>query len=1167
MRKQIIPQRLAAGLMSLVMLLTLLPAMSTTAEATDKAEDFFTVSGSVNGAAFTAKPGNMGSDGTTALVQIPVMYQGIAGQTIQITAKETVTDWSIVLGDQPKWMTLAKDSTTWKLTVTDINSMPEYENGRFLLKATLASGESRSIWVYYFCFEKTKYQPKITTESSALPVGNVGSSYYASLDFDAGVYEGWATWEFVVGDKVIAHNADKTPLTEYGLTMNANLMMCNIQGTPTAEGDINFSLRVTTTGGTSEKKDFTIHIDKAKTAPKFMASEKFYAEIGKEYTATAPLLNMNSRIKTDGYPVLKQDSWSDATGLPTGLTLNADGTITGTVADGTTQGSYYVKAKVSNGTNTYGAELELFVYAKPTATASESSKDAKAGEYFLWKPLADSGNIPFPRWKIVSGGTVNDAETLESQYGLTFNTSTGDIYGKPTKDGTLTLKVQCIARDNNGNEITGAVSEPVTLTLNIAPDRRFALDQTGTYGFPSVTVDSGGATTADDSTKRAREFTVTGTGYSDVTVNVALSGDNADSFTLGGTTTDTLKQGKQLTFTVQPKSGLSASADAYTATVTVSDAADETNKLTFDVSFTVSAYTVTPYVTNYSNLPYAKAGETYTYQFSAAGTPDYKWQIVGSSGRTYPTGISIDDTGKVTWNVPDDWLSGSVGFRVTADPNFKVEDDGTYSGNNSDVFFQVYEPVQLKLQEGTASSGYVDITDKEAGRLLLPEGYVNRDYNIDYDNNSVSGYRLMIDTNSTADRLLIEGALPAGMELHTNEEYAVGAGAGSSGQLTGTPAKAGTYDFTVVAQKLVGDELVYETRQPVRLVIHEEFTVSGHSFSSTELSMEVGTPVSVDLSRYVSGGKKPYTFSTTSTLPSGLELNATTGVLSGTPGEAVQGFSFLMTVTDANGVTSYNNNMIFGKIKLPPLELTDASGASFINKISVGLSEEYLTKIGKAGSYTLEYHFKPDGSYGYWSDWKTATDYTKPITLSLTDDIESFLKSNSGWVQSLDVGKPVWVELKLTDSATNMAGLSEKIEYTRVAKPAAPTASPGEDGETTTFVGDMTLVQLFTTTSGSGIGILYTTDGTEPAVTVSGLTMTAVGSTQAYTGTPIAVSDGTVIKARCYKLSATLKRLNVTCGDVATFTYAKAAGVTVSGSATSWNNTDNALYYRRQNCV
>jgi hypothetical protein len=67
-------------------------------------------------------------------------------------------------------------------------------------------------------------------------------------------------------------------------------------------------------------------------------------------------------------------------------------------------------------------------------------------------------------------------------------------------------------------------------------------------------------------------------------------------------------------------------------------------------------------------------------------------------------------------------------------------------------------------------------------------------------------------------------------------------------------------------------------------------------------SLPLGTTgVSYSVTLSASGGTSPYTFALASgSLPAGLSLNGTTGVISGTP-TTVASYSFTIKVTDANG--------------------------------------------------------------------------------------------------------------------------------------------------------------------------------------------------------------------------------------------------------------------------
>lgn len=106
------------------------------------------------------------------------------------------------------------------------------------------------------------------------------------------------------------------------------------------------------------------------------------------------------------------------------------------------------------------------------------------------------------------------------------------------------------------------------------------------------------------------------------------------------------------------------------------------------------------------------------------------------------------------------------------------------------------------------------------------------------------------------------GALPTGLTLS------------STGTLAGTPTATGLYSFTAQVKDSVGttDTQVYSVNVASPLTI-----------TTTSLpNAQVGQAYSATL--HASGGTSPYTwFIGSGTLPAGLTLNASTGVISGTP--------------------------------------------------------------------------------------------------------------------------------------------------------------------------------------------------------------------------------------------------------------------------------------------
>ncbi|MGH3581576.1 MAG: putative Ig domain-containing protein [Mycobacterium sp.] len=170
------------------------------------------------------------------------------------------------------------------------------------------------------------------------------------------------------------------------------------------------------------------------------------------------------------------------------------------------------------------------------------------------------------------------------------------------------------------------------------------------------------------------------------------------------------------------------------------------------------------------------------------------------------------------------------------------------------------------------------------------------------------------------------GVLPAGLLLNAG-----------SGVISGTSTAAGTFNFTATAT----DSLGATGSRAYSVVVNSAIMVNPATLPATT----VGVPYSQTVS--ATGGTGAVSFSVSAgALPAGLALNASTGVISGTPTTAATS-NFTITATDTLGVigaraysVSVNAAIAVNPATLP----AGAAGTAYSQTISA---------IGGSGTYTF----------------------------------------------------------------------------------------------------------------------------------------------------------------------------------------------------------------------
>ena len=197
--------------------------------------------------------------------------------------------------------------------------------------------------------------------------------------------------------------------------------------------------------------------------------------------------------------------------------------------------------------------------------------------------------------EVIGTGNSSTANTIDlSGSGSVTLTASGDQSGSSMIGGKVTTtpgtKLEKGKHYPNLKTYDGAYDEANKITVlqfvheDSAPTTNISLDKTGTVDFGEV---KAGYTT----TPAAKTVTITNSGTAATgELTIALAGTHATSFELNKTSIADILAGGTATFTVRPKTGLSAGT--YNATVKVSGTG--LTARSFDVQFTVKDGTSSP---------------------------------------------------------------------------------------------------------------------------------------------------------------------------------------------------------------------------------------------------------------------------------------------------------------------------------------------------------------------------------------------------------------------------------------------------------------------------------------------------------------------------------------------------------------------------------------------
>jgi hypothetical protein len=502
----------------------------------------------------------------------------------------------------------------------------------------------------------------LSVTTASLPAGVAGTPYSFTLSAAGGA--GSNTWSLTAGT------------LPAGLTLAAN---GTVGGTPTATGTSNITVQVRDSANATATKALTLVI----TPPTLViTTQNLPAAVqGSAYSQT-----LAATGGSGGY------RWSLSAGsLPTGLTLESSGRISGTVTGGSSTFTVEV-------TDTAGAaatkNLSLSVTAPLSLPAATTLPSGVTGANYTGTVGARGGQAPYT-FSVATG---------QLPPGLALNTTTGAITGTPSQVGSFNFAI--LVRDAASaqlqsnftiviaNTLTiidppvlppGSVSLPYSVTLTAAggaapyswsvtagslpagvtfrPDGSVAGTPTaaGQFTFTVTVTDAvGGRTTKEFSLTIAATLTISTAaqlpqGVPDTPYNTPLAAAGGSAPFVWTVSTGSLPAGLRLDASTGAITGIPESPSTANFTVTVTDSLNVTAQKAFTLTIVPGVTFTSP-----ATLPNAVAGVAYTFTLAATGgrTP-YSWRI---SNGALPEGLALVAASGVISGTPAS--SGTFNFTV-----------------------------------------------------------------------------------------------------------------------------------------------------------------------------------------------------------------------------------------------------------------------------------------------------------------------------------------------------------------------------------------------------------------------------------------------------------------------------------------------------------------------
>ena len=818
---------------------------------------------------------------TITTTSLPNATAGFAyAQTLSAAGGTTPYTWSITTGALPSGLTLG--ATSGAITGTPSAT----GTASFTVEVTDATGATATPAKLAIDVVPA---PSITT-NSPLPNATAGLIYSQTLAATGGTppYK----WSVSSG------------------TLPAGLSLSTsgaITGTPLVAGSNSFTVQLTDNLNATASKAFSLTVISTltiSTSPTLPAGEAGVSYAGAGLAATG------------GAPPY---TWSVTAGaLPTGMTLTAAGSVSGTPSE---SGTYNFTAQVTDSNKvTDSAAFSLTIAPALQISNASALTGGSLGAPYSQTLTATGGVTPYT-WALTAGA-------LPTPLVLASN---GAITGTPNKTGTFTFTATVT------DALKGSASRQFTMIITAGLSVSTPALPVATVGTPySQTLTASGGTAP---------YTWA------VTVGSLPSGL---SLSPGGSISGNPSMAGSATFTVQVTDSLGSQASAQ-FTITVAPALGITT----------------------SSLPGASLGVAYSQKLAAAGgTPPYTWSVINGA---LPGGLTLSTAGTIS-GTPN--AAGAFSFTVQATDSasatasqklsitvaagLSITTSATLPGATLNTSYSETlaaaggaPPYQWALTAGTLPTGLTlstagaisgtptatgtftftaKVTDSAAATASLQFTIVVASSGPSFTTTSLPGGKVGTAYSQT---LAVSGGTPPYTFAKTDGSLPPGITL-AGGTLSGTPSDTGSYSFTIE----VTDNASATASQQFTIVITGLAITSGATLPSAAL----GTAYSATV---VAAGTAPYAFSVTAgKLPGGLTLNASSGSISGTP-SATGDFDFTIQVTDSTKASaSQAFSMAVLSASFGGISGTAESGQQVSGTVALGTTYKEAVSVQIALSFT-----------------------------------------------------------------------------------------------------------------------------------------------------------------------------------------------------------------------